>query len=256
MMNPSAQPRHEHQRTLSSDKVDATLTTHPSSYGQRALWYIEQTTPAMSAYNVAFPVRIRAPLDTQALQRVIQMLTERHTALRTTFAAIDDSVVQQIPDHVDAHFECIDATGWTADELAAQVACVQERPFDLAAGPLMRTYLFTCAPEDHILLMMWHHAVVDGWSVGLLARELHALYIAETGGTPARLAPSAMQYPDYVNWQTDMLAGPEGDRLRHYWHAQLSGELPVLNLPTDYPRPARQTFRGATRQIDLGSELL
>ncbi|MFP4438854.1 MAG: amino acid adenylation domain-containing protein [Chloroflexaceae bacterium] len=255
MMNPSAQSGHEQQRARFSNQADATLTTHPSSYGQRALWYIEQMTPPMSAYNVAFPVRIRAPLDTQALQRVIQTLTERHAALRTTFAATDENVVQQIPGQVDAHFECIDATGWTADELTAQIARMQDRPFDLASGPLMRTYLFTCAPEDHVLLMMWHHAVVDGWSVGLLARELHALYIAETGGASARLAPPAMQYTDYVNWQTGMLAGPEGTRLRHYWHEQLSGELPALNLPTDYPRPARQTFRGATGRIDLGSEL-
>lgn len=255
MMNPSEQPGHKDQHALFSDKVHAPFSTHPSSYGQRALWYIEQTTSAMSAYNVVFPVRIRAPLDIPALQRVIQRLSERHTALRTTFAATSERVVQQIRAHADAHFEIIDATGGTEDDLAAQVAIKQDLPFDLASGPLMRTYLFVYAPEDYILLMMWHHTVIDGWSVGLLARELHTLYLAETGGPPARLAPPAMQYSAYVDWQDTMLAGPEGARLRRYWHEQLSGELPVLNLLTDYPRPALQTFRGATCRIDLAPHL-
>ena len=228
----------------------------PLSYGQRALWYLYMLAPESAAYNVAFAVRIYSPYDVEALERACQTLLARHAALRTRYGLRDDEPVQEIVPHPALGVECVDASAWEEAALRGQVQASYERPFDLAAGPVMRVTLFTRAPSDHVLLVVIHHIATDGWSLGVLAGELLALYRAESTGRPAALPPVTAAYTDFVAWQHELLAGPEGERLRAFWVRRLAGDLPVLNLPTDHPRPPLQTFRGASLDLELSPELV
>src|SRR5215510_14838469 len=212
----------------------------PLSYGQRALWFLYQSAPESAAYNVALPARIRSRVDVPALQCALQALINRHASLRTTFPAQDGQPVQQVHGYQKVCFEHIDASTWTWDELHQQVAKAYQRPFDLEQGPLLRGSLFTCSEQDHVLLLAFHHIVGDGWSIRILLNDLGELYQAEQMQAQASLPPLSLAYADYVRWQADMLQGSEGESLRTYWHQQLTGELPVLNLPTDHPRPPVQ----------------
>ena len=163
--------------------------------------------------------------------------------------------VQQIHEHQPVHFEEIDASTWRGDELQTRLVEETQRRFDLERGPVMRVSLFTRSAQEHILLLVIHHIVVDFWSLAVILNELGVLYPAEKAGRPAALPPLDLQYTDFVRWQTEMLAGPAGERLWDYWKKQLAGPLPVLNLPTDRPRPPIQMFRGAQHDFTLNDEL-
>jgi len=236
-------------------KLGATKTVHPLSRGQQSMWFMYQLAPDSAAYNVAFTARIRSEVDAPALQRAFQALTDRHACLRTTFALQDGQPVQEIYGYREVAFEPIDGMAWSADELRDQIAQAYAQPFDLENGPVFRAGLFTRAATDHVLLIAAHHIVMDGWSVWVLLDEFRALYAAERSGTVASLPVLSAQYTDFVDWQTAMLAGPEGERNWEYWQTQLSGELPVLNLPTDRPRPPVQTYDGATHDFALSEDL-
>ena len=199
--------------------------------------------------------RVRSPVDQGAMQRAFQTVVDRHAALRTVFTMVDDVPVQQVAGAADVFFVTLDAAGWDDTELHRQVETAQQQPFDLSRGPLLRVHLFTRAAADHVLLMTVHHIVFDGWSMGLVLDELALLYAAETGGPLANLAPVEREYGDFVAWQTEMLAGPEGEQLGAYWRKQLSGNLPVLDLPLDKPRPPIQQFRGSSISLQFGAEL-
>src|SRR5262249_44678031 len=129
------------------------------------------------------------------------------------------------------------------------------RPFDLQNGPILRVSLYTRAPEDHVLLITVHHIAVDGWSLWLLLDDLRLLYTAQVEGTAASLPRPETEYADYLRWQMDLLKGAEGERLWDYWKNQLSGELPVLNLPADFPRPHTQAYRGASHNFLIDENL-
>jgi amino acid adenylation domain-containing protein len=259
MTNMPEQNRSDDQRALLKqllrEKARKSVSQYPLSYGQQALWYIQQVTPETSVYNVAFSVRVPVAIDVAALQRALQALVERHAVLRTTFVVNDTGVMQQVYGYAEPNLEIIDASNCTETEMAERVADAQDQPFDIEHGSLLRLHLFRRSPEEHILLMVQHHTLTDGWSIGILARELRMLYQAEVTGQPANLPKPDVQYPDFVQWQREMLAGSESARMREYWHQQLHGELPLLNLPLDHPRPQQQSFNGALHQIDLGSDM-
>ena len=226
----------------------------PLSWGQQALWFLYKLAPESWAYNVLFAARIRRScVDVSALQNAFQALIERHPALRTTYTVHDSKPVQQVHDHSQLHFEETDASGWSQDELNNYVVKAARRPFDLERGPLLRVNLFTVAPTEHVLLLTVHHIAVDFWSLTVLLDELRVLYPAQTGTQV--LPPLDLQYTDYVDWQAEMLAGQGGERLWAYWERQLAGELPVLNLPTDRPRPPVQTYCGASHAFKLSQSL-
>jgi amino acid adenylation domain-containing protein len=227
----------------------------PLSYGQRALWFLQRLSPQSAAYNIAHAARVRASLDIPALQRALQKLVERHPSLRTTFPVSRGEPVQHIHDQAEVCFQVENVLGWGEEALNERLAREASRPFDLEQGPLMRVYLFSRSDRDHVLLLVIHHSVADFWSLAVIVRELGTLYAAEVAGTPITLAPLAPQYADYTRWQNVMLAGAEGERLWTYWRRQLGGELPVLNLPTDHPRPAVQTDHGAAQALKLSAEL-
>ncbi len=233
---------------------------HPLSPGQRSLWLVHQRMPGDAAYNMAGAARVEGDLDIPALRRSLQVLVDRHASLRTTFATGDhDGEPEQVvrpAGTVPVGFAIVDATGWTDATLHDRLSAEARRPFDLAAAPPFRTTLFVRGEVDHHLVLSAHHIVGDFWSIALLMDELGRLYAADrVGDTSPLVVEPELQYTDFVRWQANHLAGPEGDRLRSYWGGVLAAPLPVLDLATDRPRPTIRTHRGATRSLSLDLDL-
>ena len=228
---------------------------HPLSRGQQSLWLLHALDPKSAAYNVASAVRVRGDLDVAALRASIAAQIARHPVLRTTFLTSRGEPVQRVHPRGEPAFEELDAQGWSAHRLADYLAAEAHRPFDLETGPLMRVVLLTRGALEHVLLLAMHHTITDFWSLGLLLDDLAVLYPALKAGERLELAAPGLLYTDYVRWQEEMLAGPEGERLWEYWRTRLGGELPVLDLHTDRPRPRVQTYEGAARQIHLSPHL-
>ena len=225
--------------------------SHPLSHGQRALWFLHRNAPESPAYSVAMVFRILSPVEVSIPRGVFRILLDRHPSLRGTFSEQDGQPVQIVHDHQDVHFEEIDAAMLTEEALHRQVTESYRRPFDLEQGPLFRVGLFTRAPEEHVLLLTLHHIITDGWSIWQLLSEFLTLYSSRKAGQEAVLPPLRWQYSDFVRWQTELLAGAEGERLWQYWREQLAGDLPILDLPTDRPRPPVQSSNGASITFTL-----
>ncbi len=240
---------------LLREKASSTNSLYPLSYGQQALWFLYQSAPESSAYNTAFAVRIRSNVDVPALKSAFQKLVNRHPSLRTTFPMGDGSPVQKVHGYQEVCFEEIDASSWSWDELNRKALEAYQRPFDLEGGPVLRVTLFSRSARDRVLLLTIHHIVSDGWSLWMLLEELRVLYPAQTTGQKAFLPPGTRSYPDYIQWQTDMLASSQGEQLWNYWKNQLAGELPTLDLPTDRPRAPIQTYRGASYPFKVNEKL-
>ncbi len=179
---------------------------------------------------------------------------DRHPSLRTTFHESEGRPFQRVHPRQDVSVSVVDAAGW--EEAALQERLVQEShtPFDLENGPTARAVLYLRADDDHVLLFLMHQMIVDIWSLVQITQEFSVLYAAERAGFTGPLPPAG-GYAAFVRWQADLLAGPEGERLRAYWKDRLAGELPVLNLPIDRPRPAVQSYRGAWLGRPLSAEL-
>ncbi|ADO71805.1 non-ribosomal peptide synthase-like protein [Stigmatella aurantiaca DW4/3-1] len=231
-------------------------SVHPLSHGQQALWFVHQLAPDSSAYNTALSIRVVSELDIPALRRACQALIDRHGALRTTVATHQGQPIQKVRQRAEVHFEQVDVPGMELDALKQLVVRTYQAPFDLERGPLIRVHLFSRGPKDHVLLLSIHHIVYDGWSLIVIGDELlRHLYATEKAGVPSGLAPPPVTYVDYVRWQSEMLAGPAGERLWDYWSKQLAGSLPVLNLPFARPRPAVQGYSGASVPVSLSAAL-
>src|SRR5271157_71830 len=228
---------------------------YPLSYNQQGIWFLYQLAPESTVYNVNFAARISSDVNVPALRRALQRLIDRHPSLRTTFPAHSGQPVQRVHEHLKVSFEEVDGSTWNGDELKARLLDEAYRPFDLERGPLLRVSLITRSAREHILLLVVHHIVIDFWSLAILLDELGVLYPAERYGMKAALPPLDLQYTDYVRWQAEMLAGPDGERLWAYWREQLAGQLPILDLPTDRPRPAFSTYQGASHDFTLDAEL-
>ncbi len=229
--------------------------SYPLTYGQQGLWFLYKLAPTSAAYNIAFTARIRSYLNIPALQRAFEKLIARHPTLRTTFGQKDGEPFQQVHEYQEVYFENIDASGWNDDELTSKVIATYQRPFDLEQGPLLRVNLFTCSEQNYVILLTIHHIVVDGFSFGILLDELRLLYEAENTGRVISLPAIKYQYQDFVQWQRNILASSVGDELWNYWRQQLAGELPILKLPTDRPRPPIQSYRGASHTFELNQQL-
>ncbi len=213
---------------MSSATEDDTFV-FPTSSGQRRLWLLDQLIPGSTAYNTAWHVRLTGRLDRPRLERALATVVDRHDALRTTFTAADGVPAQVVVSRVDVRITDIRES--EADALA-------RRPFDLATGPLLRAGLAAVGPEEHVLVLVAHHAVVDGWSCELLFDELARAYAGE------ELEEPAIQYPDYAAWQREQADANAFAAAAHYWQAELAGIPTVLPLPTDRPRAAARG-RGA-----------
>lgn len=241
---------------LLKQKAEQANITYPLSYGQKALWFLYYSAPHNAAYNFAFTVRIRYQVDTSLLRRLFQILMARHPTLRSTFTLRDGEPVQVVHGYQELLLEEIDASAWNGDKLREHLQRAYQRPFDLENGPVLRVSLLSRSRQDHVLLLTMHHIVCDGWSLWFLLDELRKLYAAEITGIQAALPPLTATYADYVRWQTEMLQSSAGDKLWSYWRDQLAGSSPNLKLPTDRPRPAFQTYHGASHNFRLPAELV
>lgn len=228
---------------------------YPLSYNQQGIWFLSQLAPESMVYNVSFAARITSELNVPALRRSFQALVDRHPCLRTTFSVRSGKPTQRIHQGAKVHFEELDASAWSRDEMEPRLADEAHRPFDLEQGPLLRVSVFKRSAQEHYLLLVVHHIVIDFWSLAILLNELGTLYPAEAAGRRPVLPPLHLQYGDYVRWQSETLAGADGERLWGYWRKQLAGQLPVLDLPTDHPRQPIQTHRGGSYDFVLNDEL-
>jgi amino acid adenylation domain-containing protein len=219
---------------------------------------MHQLAPDTAAYNVALGVCISAELDFSRLRRALQQIVDRHAVLRSTFALEGATPVRQVHPSCALPFELVDARHWTEQQLTLAADEQTARPFDLASGPLLRAIVFTRGPADHVLLLVSHHIAMDSWSgIAVIVPELRAGYTALGVGdtTFAAWEPSS-SYADYVAAQTVLLESDEGARQREYWHARLAGELPLLSLRSDRPRPARRSFHGSTVAFSVEADLV
>jgi amino acid adenylation domain-containing protein/non-ribosomal peptide synthase protein (TIGR01720 family) len=222
------------------------------SFAQERLWFLHQLDPDSPSYNVASTLRVEGHLDVVALERALRELTRRHEILRTTYKSVDGRPVQVVDDEVRLSLAVQDLASLGADARAeavrAEIAAEARRPFDLATGPLFRARLLSLGAEEHVLCLTLHHIVSDGWTRGILNREVSSLYRAFQAGKDHGLPELPVQYADYAAWQRKWLSGEVMDRQVAYWKQQLAGAPHVLELPTDHPRPPVMTSNGANRQ--------
>ncbi|HEY0558373.1 MAG TPA: amino acid adenylation domain-containing protein, partial [Thermoanaerobaculia bacterium] len=231
----------------------------PLSYSQRRLWFLDQLSPGSAVYNIPHPLVITGNLDVQVLKGALSEVVRRHEALRTAFPSVDGEPVQVIVPAAPLSLPILDVEGLdetVRDREAARLVETESlRPFDIGTGPTFRMALVRLGRERHLLLLTMHHIVADGWSLEILTRELMALYEAFAAGRPSPLAELPVQYADFAIWQRRWLTGGALSSQLDYWRRQLAGAPAGLDLPTDYPRPAMQTFDGATRSAELPADL-
>ncbi|WP_432973942.1 amino acid adenylation domain-containing protein [Dactylosporangium sp. CA-233914] len=232
----------------------------PASFSQQRLWFLEQLAPGSAAYNIPSAVRIHGPLDLDAWRRACADIMRRHEALRTTFERIDGQPMQVVAAAAEPDFtvvDCVHLRGpddWSRIEALAREEFV--RPFDLRTGPLFRVRFLRLAADEHVLLLTLHHIVADLWSMSVAVAELVELYRAHVTGREPDLPELPLQYADYAVWQRRRLEQepPTGDL--DYWREVLAGAPPVLELPTDRPRPAVQTTVGGSRPFAVPGDVL
>ena len=229
-----------------------------ASFGQEQLWFLDQFAPGQATYVVPSVMRISGPLDPGALGRAVDQLAERHEVLRTRLVADEQGrPVQVIDPAVPAALELLDLTGFEPDKGLARlregVVAEALRPFDLAAGPLLRSCLVRLAEAEHALVTVFHHAVFDGWSAGVLVRDLAALYGGEVTGEPSGLEELPVQFADFAVWERERLQGEFLADLESYWRGVLDG-FETVQFPADRPRPVIDCFDGvlAGRMTDAG----
>jgi 2-polyprenyl-3-methyl-5-hydroxy-6-metoxy-1,4-benzoquinol methylase/acyl carrier protein len=231
----------------------------PLSFAQQRLWVLDQIEPNNPLYNMPRAMRLTGTLNVRALETALNGIVERHELLRTTYGSEKGQPFQVIASAMKEPLTIIDLSELpTAERESEAQRIVQEQasmPFDLAQDPITRNSLLKLGDEDHILALMTHHIASDGWSTGILLRELTALYQAELKGEPAQLPDLPIQYADYALWQRNWLQGEVLEKQLAYWKQQLGGAPPVLLLPTDRPRPPKPTFRGAIHRSLLPSSL-
>ncbi|GAA4994843.1 hypothetical protein GCM10025734_25120 [Kitasatospora paranensis] len=231
----------------------------PLSFPQERIWYLEALAPGNLAYNAQATVRLRGRLDRAALNAVLTEIVRRHEVFRTAFRAVDGSPRQfpQPPEAVDLPYHDLRAVPADRREEAAEavVRRIVDAPFDLAEPPLVRWALIRHADDDHTLVHVEHHLVHDGWSYALFLHELQALYPAFAEGRPSPLPAPPIGCTDFARWQRDWLQGPVLDDHLAHWRAELAGVPAALELPTDHPRPADQSFAGGAVRADLPAEL-
>ncbi|WP_458367964.1 amino acid adenylation domain-containing protein [Mycetohabitans endofungorum] len=229
----------------------------PLSFAQQRLWFLAQLDGASDSYHISLALRLRGTLNITAWQQALDALFARHEALRSVFVSVDGQPqVQLLPAEKGVPIAWHDLRRVPdADTQLAQLSAeAAQAPFDLARGPLMRVCGIQLADDEHVMLLVQHHIVSDGWSIGVLVRELSVLYRAACDGQTDPLSPLAIQYPDYAVWQRQWLTGERLEAQSAYWRTQLADAPVLLALPTDRPRPAQQLFAGAYVPIRIDAQ--
>jgi amino acid adenylation domain-containing protein len=231
----------------------------PLSFAQQRLWFLDQLAPGQANYNIPTALRLSGSLDAAILERCINELARRHESLRTTFAERNGEPQQLINPELIIKLEITDLSGLDtearqsrANELAMAEA---NRPFNLRQGPLFRAGLLKLGEQEHVILFTLHHAISDGWSMGVLVKEVAALYDAFLKDEPSPLPELPAQYADYALWQRNWLQGDLLHQQIKFWQDQIGLNPPALELPTDHARPPMQTFSGRTLEMRLSREL-
>ncbi|MCP1444489.1 amino acid adenylation domain-containing protein/non-ribosomal peptide synthase protein (TIGR01720 family) [Pseudomonas sp. GGS8] len=229
------------------------------SYAQQRMWFLWQLDPHSGAYNLPGAVRLTGKLNLPALEQAFVSLVARHETLRTVFQRQADESLQQAPTRAPLVIEQVDFSALPTLEREQAVAEAAQQqsllPFDLAVGPLLRVKLLKLAEQEHVLLLTLHHIVSDGWSMNVLIDEFIRCYDAHDAGAQPPLAPLPIQYSDYALWQRRWLEAGEQARQLEYWQAQLGCDHPVLELPTDHPRPAMPSYRGTRYEFGIDGQL-
>lgn len=232
---------------------------YPLSYAQQRLWFLEQLDPASPAYNIPLALRLHGELQERFLAQALSAILQRHEVLRTTVATRDGQPVQVIAPAAPVDLPVIDLTflpsAAAESEVRRLLTAEALKPFDLANGPVLRATLLKLAATEHVFLLTVHHIAADAWSLEIFFREMKAFYRAFTVAQTAALPELPIQYADFAVWQREWLQGEVLEKQLAYWRQQLAGAPPLLELPTDRPRPAVQTLAGAQSAFALSKEL-
>ncbi len=228
-------PRHEHL---------------PLCLAQERLWFLEQLEPGNPFYNVPIAVHLTGKLNAATLEQSLNEIIKRHESLRTSFAVVEGQPVQVIHPELDIKLSIVDCTA-----IENSILEETQQPFNLSQAPLLRVKLLRLQAQKHLLVVTMHHTISDGWSIGVLIQELAAVYQAFSDGKPSPLPDLSIQYADFAYWQRQWLQKKVLKTQLDYWKQQLSGSIPVLQLPTDKPRPAIQTYTGKKHSLVLPKDL-
>jgi amino acid adenylation domain-containing protein len=229
------------------------------SFAQETIWFWDRFEPQNPMYNVPFGLRIRGNLDVEALRKSLDFLVDRHETLRTTFVSAKDRLVQVIHRARAIELAVTDISRLAGDERHAEVKRLANaevrRPFNLSRDLMLRAALFQLAPDDFVLVLTMHHIISDGWSLGVLLRDLSEAYTAYSTGHSPRLPELSIQYADYAMWQRKQVEGKALESLLSFWKERLADYPDFMHIRTDHPRPHRQTFAGARESLVLSKEL-
>ncbi|MBD2606574.1 non-ribosomal peptide synthetase [Scytonema hofmannii FACHB-248] len=245
--------------SISLTQQEKNTSIPPLSFAQQGLWFINQLTPDSPTYNIPIVINLKGCINLTALQDSLNEIIKRHEVLRTSFTVVDGQPVQVINQAQALTLAVEDLRVLPESErtqVAQDLACeLAQQPFDLSAQSLLRAKILELNDKNYYLVITLHHIIADGWSIGVLIKELAALYEAFSQGKLPRLPELPIQYKDFVNWQRKWIDSERIQPLLTYWKQKLSGELAVLNLPTDRPRSPVQTFKGAQAKLVLSQTL-
>jgi amino acid adenylation domain-containing protein len=240
-------------------KSEKSTNYHPLSYSQQGLWFIHQLAPDTCAYNIPIGINFTGKVNITALQQSLHEIIQRHEVLRTQFVLVDGEPVQVVNSTISCDLPIEDLRDLAAEQrqvtLERLTTELAQHHFDLSSQPLWRGLLLRWTEDEFKLLITFHHIIADGWSVGVFMKELGALYAAFAKGKPSPLPELPIQYVDFAEWQHQNLHSERIQASLTYWKQRLGGKLPLLNLPSDFPRPPVQTFNGARVQLSLPQNL-
>ncbi len=233
------------------EKTNREKSVSQLSFGERSLLFLYLNSPESSAYNVSFAVRIISEFNAEAAKKSFQKLLNKHSALRTNYKISDNNVVREVHGYKDIRFEIVDVGNLNEEEVRTLIEEEHRKPFDLENGDIIRVFVFKKSEKDSILLFNMHHIAADGWSLGILLEEFIGEYVNETLGRPSLTKPVKKNYPDFIKRQLDFVESAEGKKQLNYWQEELKDDLTTLSLDTDFPRPAVQTYNGATEHFQI-----
>jgi long-chain acyl-CoA synthetase len=228
---------------------------HPQLYNQQECYVWYEQFPDKAFMNVCMPIRMTSSVDKKALEAALQTLVKRHQVLRTIYSRQNNKLLQRVLDSQTTHFETINITTPSWKNIASIIEEAAKKPFNLEQGPLLRAYLFSRKPNDHLFLIVAHHIALDATTFALLLNELFETYKAHHRGQETLSPQGRSTFLDYVQWQTAMLQDSEGERLWQYWKNQMAGDLPLMNMPMDYPRPSVPSHNGDCYFFEMDATL-
>jgi amino acid adenylation domain-containing protein len=234
--------------------------TFAASFAQRRLWFLDQLEPGTAAYNLPRAFRVIGPLDLEILRRALDTIVRRHASLRTVFDSVRGEPRQVVLSESSPDLPLIDLTkipGIDPDTEALRIVSEEGRkPFDLREGPLLRCLVIRLGPERHVVLLVMHHIITDGWSISILFREVTSCYAEFARGKEPDLPELPIQYAEYAQWQHECMNGEALNRQTEHWKSKLAGAQSLIDLPLDHPRPTIAGWHGATEEISLDGVFL